>query len=123
MILSLCGVVVFTTGRFVLSDALLFVLVFVQSHLVLRSLRFRKIELVYVFLVYLFVFFLFLLVSRIAARDCGNPWTFPLFFMLKSSYVFPSTCTVKAKYILNMKQLSATYIRASHSYNCLFSVD
>ena len=30
----------------------------------------------------------------------------------------PGSCVIS-----NMKQIGATYIRASHSYNCLFSID
>ena len=59
MIPSLYGFVVLTTARFVLSHALLFVLVLLlfQSCLALISSRFGKRELVFVLLVQLFVYF------------------------------------------------------------------
>ena len=55
LFLFLCGFVgfaTFATGRFMLSLAFLFVLVFCQSCLALWSPRLRKRELVYVFLVF-----------------------------------------------------------------------
>ena len=71
MILSLCGCVVFTTGSFVLSHALLFVLVCFsfQSYVALWSPRLRKKELAYVILVHLFVYF---------ARFSFCPFSLPL---------------------------------------------
>ena len=61
VILIVCGFVVFTTGRFVWSLALHFVLVllffFFQSCLALWSPRLGKRELIYVLFVHLFVYF------------------------------------------------------------------
>ena len=57
MILSLCGFVVFSMVRFVLSHALLFVFVFVQSCLALWSPHLRKRELVVELLMHVFVSF------------------------------------------------------------------
>ena len=84
VILILCGFVVFTTGCFILSLALLFVLV--QSCLALWSPRLGKRELVYVLLVHLFVYFERVnfcpfslpLPGLAVAFDCGTPWTFLL---------------------------------------------
>ena len=56
MMLSSCGFVAFTTGRFLLSHALLFVLVLFRSCSALLSPRLWKRELVYVFLVHMFVY-------------------------------------------------------------------
>ena len=58
MSLSLRGTnVIFTTGRFMLSHALLFVLVFHNSYLALWSPRLEKRELVSLLLVHLFINF------------------------------------------------------------------
>ena len=86
VVLILCGFVVYTSGRFMFSLALLFVLVFFfQSFQHVCSPRLGKRQLVYVRLVHfflrtlIFVLSIFLLVSVLAATcDCGTPWTFPL---------------------------------------------
>ena len=80
---------VFTTGRFILSLALLFVLVFFCP-LALGSLRLgrekkRESWYTYVLLVHLFVYFARVnlcpsSVSLVAFCDCGTPWIFLLTF-------------------------------------------
>ena len=84
----LCGLVLLASGRFKLSLAFLFFLMFFQSCLALWSPRYRKRELVYVLLLLLFILHAlnFVLLSSwcqglTATCVCGILWTFLLTFL------------------------------------------
>ena len=96
----LCGFVVFTTGRFVLSHALLFVLVFssIPFCIMVSSLGKERVRVCYyraviiIIIIFFFYFFFFFFCTRqflsffscswcqglASACNCGTPWIFLL---------------------------------------------